>query len=125
MPYEDKNRMAKFYNDAFGWQTQMLGDDMGNYVVVHTTETDEQNMVKRPGAINGGFFKKMPEHTAPTVVIAVEDIQAAMQKVEAGGGVVIGGSKPGQPDDIPGVGLYIAFEDTEGNRIALLQPKRM
>jgi len=31
MPAEDRKRMAKFYTKAFGWQTQFLGEDMGNY----------------------------------------------------------------------------------------------
>jgi hypothetical protein len=30
--------MAKFYRDAFGWQTRLLGEEMGNYVLVTTTE---------------------------------------------------------------------------------------
>ena len=33
MPYDNRERMAKFYGSAFGWQTQMLGEDMGNYVL--------------------------------------------------------------------------------------------
>ena len=33
MPYDDRERMAKFYRDAFGWQTRMLGEQMGNYVI--------------------------------------------------------------------------------------------
>ena len=41
MPYENGVRMAKFYESAFGWQTQMLGEDMGNYVLATTTETGE------------------------------------------------------------------------------------
>lgn len=44
-------------SQAFGWQTQMLDKDMGNYVVATTTETDE-NGPQKPGAINGGFFPK-------------------------------------------------------------------
>jgi hypothetical protein len=49
-----------------------------------------------------------------------------MKKVEAAGGTIIGGGyKAGEPDDIPGVGLYIAFKDTEGNRLSILQPKGM
>jgi predicted enzyme related to lactoylglutathione lyase len=38
---------------------------------------------------------------------------------------VLGGRKPGEPDEIPGVGLYVSFLDTEGNRVGLLQPKPM
>ena len=59
MPYDDRERMAKFYQSAFGWQTQMLGEEMGNYVLATTTETDESGPTK-PGAINGGFFPKGP-----------------------------------------------------------------
>jgi uncharacterized protein len=57
------------------------------------------------------------------VVVAVDDIRDAMKKVEEAGGKVIGGSKQGEPDDIPGVGLYIAIQDTEGNRVGMLQPE--
>jgi uncharacterized protein len=124
MPAEDRQRMADFYSKTFGWKTQILGPEMGNYVVVSTTETDEKGMPQRPGAINGGFYQKTddPLTHAPSVVIAVDDIREHMKKVTAGGGKIVGGSTPGEPDNIPGVGLYISFLDTEGNRVSLLQP---
>jgi len=55
-------------------------------------------------------------------VIAVPDIEAAMKKVAETGGKIIGGQKAGEPDDIPGIGLYISFYDSEGNRVGMLQP---
>ena len=118
MPYENRDRMAKFYQTAFGWQTQMLGPDMGNYVVVTTTETGEAGP-KKPGAINGGFYGRMPDRPMqyPSVVIAVDDATRAMDKVKAAGGEVLG-----EPMDIPGVGKYVSFLDSEGNRVSLLQP---
>ena len=126
MPYEDKNRMADFYSKTFGWKAQKLGPEMGEYIVVQTTETDANNMVQKPGNINGGFFKKSERFQIPSVVISVKDLQASMKKVtEAGGKVIGGGSKAGEPDDIPGIGLYISIEDTEGNRVGMLQPKGM
>lgn len=119
MPYDDRDRMARFYQSAFGWQTEMFGPEMGNYVVAHTTETDAAGMTKMPGAINGGFFGRNPDLPGqhPSVVIAVDDISAAMTKVSDAGGTVHGG-----PMEIPGVGQYVAFTDTEGNRASLLQP---
>jgi predicted enzyme related to lactoylglutathione lyase len=118
MPYEDRERMATFYQSAFGWQTQMLGEEMGNYVLATTTETDGSRP-RDPGAINGGFFPKRPDWPAqhPAVVIAVGDIRAAMRKVAEAGGKVLGG-----PMQIPGVGQYVAFFDTERNRVSMLQP---
>ncbi len=72
--------------------------------------------------INGGFFKKTKENQYPSVVIGVGNIREAMKKVTEAGGRILGGQKPGEPDDIPGVGLYVSFTDTEGNRVGMLQP---
>lgn len=118
MPYDDRARMARFYERAFGWQTQMLGPGMGDYVLAETTETVD-GRPKTPGAINGGFFPRKPDWPAqhPSVVIAVEDIRAAMAQVVAAGGEVLG-----EPMPIPGVGQYVSFMDTEGNRASMLEP---
>lgn len=126
LPAVNKDRMVDFYKKVFGWNAQKLGPEMGNYVVVTTTEPDSNGRPKNPGAINGGFFETSNEHSHPTVVIAVDDIRTSMKSIEQAGGKIIGGgNKAGEPDDIPGVGLYIAFKDTEGNRIGILQPKGM
>jgi predicted enzyme related to lactoylglutathione lyase len=118
MPYDDRGRMTKFYESAFGWQTQTLGEDMGNYVLATTTETD-QNGPKRPGAINGGFFPRKPDWPAqyPSMVIAVDDINESIRKITDAGGKALG-----EPMGIPGVGQYVSFIDTEGNRVSVLQP---
>ena len=122
MPYENKDRMVDFYTNAFGWKMQKFGEDMGNYVTAQTTEIDENNMVKIPGTINGGFFPKKPDwpDQYPSVVIAVDDIQSSINKVNNAGGKVLG-----EPMEIPGVGKYVSFTDTEGNRVSLLQPSGM
>jgi predicted enzyme related to lactoylglutathione lyase len=119
MPYEDPDRLAKFYAQTFGWQMQKLGREMGDYVTATTTETDENRMIRKPGAINGGFFPRKPDWPAqyPSVVIAVDDIKKAMKKVADEGGIVLG-----EPMEIPGIGQYVSFTDTEGNRVSLLQP---
>ena len=119
MPAENRQRMADFYSKTFGWQTQMLGKDMGNYVIATTTESDEKGP-KKPGAINGGFFTKTDDMPAqyPSVVVAVDDINESMKKVMKSGGKVLG-----EPMEIPGVGQYVSFFDTEGNRVSMLQPK--
>ena len=121
MPAEDRKRMAGFYTEVFGWKTELLGEDMGNYVLATTTETDETGRPKTPGAINGGFFPKSDEMPGqyPSVVIAVENIQEQMKNVEKAGGKVLG-----EPMDIPGGGLYVSFVDTEGNRVSMLQSHR-
>jgi predicted enzyme related to lactoylglutathione lyase len=126
MPYEDSKRAATFYSTAFGWKPNIMGPEMGEYVVVQTGETDENRMLKEPGRINGGLFKRTKPEQGPSVVIAVDDIRAAMKKVVDAGGTVLGGQAgPDTPDDIPGIGLYCGFIDSEGNRVSMLQPKGM
>ena len=120
LPAQDKKRITNFYSTIFGWETNQLGPDMNDYVVVMTTEVDEKtSRPKTPGAINGGFYLRDPKRSDqhPTVVIAVDDIQATMKQITEKGGQILSG-----PDEIPGVGSYVAFQDTEGNRIAVLQP---
>jgi len=54
------------------------------------------------------------------VVIAVDDIKKAMKKVGSAGGRLLG-----KPVEIPGIGLYVSFKDSEGNRVRILQPRPM
>jgi len=119
IPAEDRNRMVEFYTRVFGWQAQMLGPEMGNYVVETTTEVGENGRPKKAGSINGGFFKRSNDRPDqyPSVVIAVDDIREHMKKVKQAGGEPLD-----EPMEIPGVGSYISFQDTEGNRVAMLQP---
>jgi len=121
MPYDNPERAAKFYHTAFGWETQLMGEQMGNYVLATTTETDSERRPTQPGAINGGFFPKQPDRPAqvPSVVIAVDNLDEARDRVTRAGGRVLG-----EPMEIPGVGTYVSFMDTEGNRVAMLQPSR-
>jgi uncharacterized protein len=118
MPYEDAKRLEEFYEKAFGWRMKTFGEDVGGYVTAETTKTENGRPVT-PGAINGGFFAKKPDSAqCPSVVIGVADIKVAMKSVAAAGGKILG-----EPVDIPGVGEYVSFTDTEGNRASLLHPK--
>ncbi len=120
MPAVDRKRMAEFYNNTFGWQTQMLGEDMRNYVLVTTTdEVDKTGRPQKTGIINGGFYEKNVNKPAqyPSVVIAVDDIQKSMNAIEKAGGKVID-----KPVKIPGTGIYVSFFDTEGNRVSIMEP---
>lgn len=118
MPYKDAQRVSEFYKKAFGWQMNATSEEMGNYITAWTAETDENRMVKTPGTINGGFYdlNLSAASPQPSVVISVQDIKKAIQDIEAGGGVMLG-----EPQQIPGIGLWASFTDTEGNRASILQ----
>jgi predicted enzyme related to lactoylglutathione lyase len=111
LPAEDSQRVSTFYENAFGWQTTPLGPEMGDFVLAYTTETDEETRIPRKrGAINGGFYKTTEPHQPVKFTILVDDIRDAMTRIESAGGKVLG-----EPFELPGVGLFADFQDTEGN----------
>ena len=131
MGYQDKKRMTEFYTKVFGWKANEMGPEMGNYVVVHTGETDASGMPLKPGFINGGFYQKTenPLSHAPSIVVSVPDIKKAMQDIVNTGGKILGsmtkdGEHSDEPQDIPGVGLWISTMDPECNRLSILQPEQ-
>ena len=117
MPAEDTERIRKFYENAFGWQTTPLGPEASDFVLAFTIETDEETrMPKKRGAINGGFYKKTEPDQRTRLTILVEDIQEAIKKVESAGGTLVG-----EVQEMPGVGLFALFTDPEGNLLTLNQ----
>jgi predicted enzyme related to lactoylglutathione lyase len=123
MGYKDAKRVIDFYTGVFGWNLQVLGAEMGDYIVAHTAETDvATSMVKTPGTINGGFYKTQDIKSDSTnhVVIAVENLKTTLEKVTTAGGTI-----KNQPMPIPGIGDYASIIDTEGNPVGVLQPSPM
>lgn len=117
IPAMDAGHVAKFYADAFGWQTTALGPDFGGYTLASSVETDPKTRLPlKRGAINGGFYKRTKPDDSVRFTILVDDIREAMKKVEAAGGKVLG-----EPNELPGVGLFVSFADPEGNLATLNQ----
>ena len=116
IPVDDTARAKEFYGSAFEWQ---LNDtDMGDgniYTIVITTPVDEQSQLPTdPGAINGGLMQRTPGTPTPIITIGVDAIDDALKKVEAGGGSVV------QPrTEIPNMGAFAYFKDSEGNVLGL------
>lgn len=119
MPAKDKERVAKFYSEAFGWQMNILGPEMGNYILAGTTPVDQNQMALNPGAINGGFFEYKDDelNRAPHVVIQVENLDESIELVKKNGGEI-----KTDKMEIQGIGTYVSFKDSEGNIVGMLQP---
>lgn len=119
----DKMRAKKFYEEAFDWKMDVMGENMGGYVTITTGAPNE------PGGINGGMYQDpKKQYNAYRCVIAVDDIQKAINDVKAAGGKIEEhnlndkGEDMGQIMDIPTVGKWAKCEDTEGNVFSILQP---
>ena len=116
MPYTNAKRVSKFYENAFGWGMQYL-PKMGSYVLATTSPLDKKGMHKNKGAINGGFFPKGDYGKTPHLVLSVDNLTKHMVIVKKSGGKILG-----KIMDIPGVGKFVMFKDSEENRVGMLQP---
>ena len=112
IPADEVGRAKEFYGSIFGWD---LDDVPGmDYTMARTVAVDENQMPTEPGAINGGMMRRTDRTPHPIITIDVDSIDDALKQVEAAGGSTV------QPrTEIPGMGAFAYFEDTEGNTLGL------
>lgn len=127
---DDMDRAQKFYEAAFGWNFQVMGEEYGGYRVISTGPGPDEmakGVKMEDIGINGGMLKR--NGTAPhdgacpnafVCIIGVDNIETYMQKIEAAGGKA-------QTDkmDVPNVGQLRYYKDTEGNIFGVIQPLPM
>ena len=120
IPVDDAARAKDFYSSIFDWQLNDADMGGGNiYTTVVTTPVDQQTQLPtEPGAINGGLMNRTPDLSVPVITIGVDAIDDTLKKVEAGGGIVV------QPrTEIPNMGAYAYFKDSEGNVLGLWETR--
>ena len=118
IPVDDAERAKEFYRSIFDWQLNDADMGGGNiYTTVTTTPINEQTRLPtEPGAINGGLMRRIPETPAPVITIDVDAIDDTLKQIEAAGGSVV------QPrTEIPNMGAFAYFKDSEGNVVGLWQ----
>ena len=117
VPFSDKERASKFYQDVFGWQ---ISDAPGGmpYVFAITTPVNEQMMPTEVGGINGGMYPRGDEggSTYPVIVMEVDSCEQRIKDVEASGGSRVLGPHP-----VGDMGIYAQVKDSEDNIIGLWQ----
>lgn len=127
---DDLDRAQKFYEAAFGWTFQQMGEEYGYYRLIVTGPGPDEmakGVKMEDLGINGGMMKRNgpppAEGACPnafTSIIGVANIDETMQKIEAAGGTA-------QTDkmDVPNVGQLRYYKDTEGNMFGIMQPAPM
>jgi hypothetical protein len=115
VPADDAERAQNFYRDVFGWELQPIPG--GDYTLVTTGPSSEDTGPTEPGFINGGLQTRSEESSQhPVIVIDVDDIDAALAKIEAAGGAKVTGRM-----EVMGMGWAAYFTDPEGNVTGLWQ----
>ena len=118
VPFADKARASKFYQDVFGWQVADAPGDMP-YVFAITTPVNEQMMPTEVGGINGGMYPRGDEGGSPypVIVMQVDNCEQRIKDVQAAGGSHVLGPHP-----VGDMGIYAQVKDSEDNFIGLWQP---
>lgn len=98
IPAAQTERARHFYKQLFGWEYE-------------TFEGQDYHMSYQAG----GAISAYEQPGNPIVYFGVEDIDAAIARVEELGGT------GGERAEIPGVGYHAQCQDSEGNRIGLYQ----
>ena len=102
----DWEKALAFYGELFGWQREDAG----------IGDTDEYQLFSAGGQTIGGMLTKPPTIPAPfwLYYFNVGDIDAAAQRVKAGGGQILDG-----PTEVPGGSWIIRCVDPQGALFAL------
>jgi predicted enzyme related to lactoylglutathione lyase len=117
IPYDDGNRARSFYKEIFDWQLQEM-PDMG-YTLVMTGPSGDSGPTE-PGFINGGMLSRQQGPiSGPVVVVDVDSIDAALEKITGLGGSTVAGRTP-----VGDMGFAAYFKDPEGNVVGLWETAR-
>jgi predicted enzyme related to lactoylglutathione lyase len=109
---DDVERARAFYEGAFGWRFEAWGPP--NFYLIHTGEAGDK-----------GLQGALQERHAPLTgtgmrgfecTIGVDDLDSMTARITDRGGKLLS-----QPYTIEGVGRLSFFEDTEGNRVGVMQ----
>ena len=114
IPFDDGDRARTFYADAFGWSINEIPSL--HYDIVQTGPVDENGYPTESGYIGGGMLKRDSPTDRPVITIDVEDIDAALAKIEELGGMTVLGRQA-----VGEMGWAAYFKDVEGNLMGLWQ----
>lgn len=103
----DPAALRSFYTDAFGWSLGPVDESPMAYSMVQ---------IKDAGGIDGGIGKAPEGPGHATFYVAVDDLQAALERVEK-----LGGRTILPPQQVPGGVTFAYFADPEGHVMGLLK----
>jgi hypothetical protein len=112
---DDVQRAQNFYKNVLGWNfDQVMSKDQGgmDYWTIKTGEQPEMG-------INGGLYERPAENPLHTYdcTVSVGNVDSVAEAAVKNGGKITR-----EKSEIPGVGYFVGIQDTEGNRVGLLQP---
>jgi uncharacterized protein len=113
---KDPKALGSFYRDAFEWNIPAQPVAGGTGVAEYFMVLPDGEQTPKFG-INGGFGSLPAGYGGHvTFYIAVDDVGAALEKVEK-----LGGTRMLGPDQVPNGPVIGLFKDPQGNTIGLVK----
>ena len=116
IPYDDAERARAFYRDAFGWVINAYPEI--RYDIVQTGPVDDSGYPADKGYVGGGMLPRESPTDRPVITIDVDDIDAALARIEELGGMAVLGRQ-----EVGDYGYAAYFKDVEGNLMGLWQAR--
>ena len=105
---DDPLRAKEFYESVFNWKIEKWEGPI-EYWMINAGEEDEEG-------INGGLQKREQEEDQIFNYIKVSSVDEISKKIENNGGKLVSSKVT-----VPGIGYFYMFEDTEGNKLGIMQ----
>ena len=115
-PADDVERARKFYKEVFGWKMEKWRNPENPDKDYWIVETKDENGNK---GLSGGMMKRQSQEHNVTNYITVNSLEEHIQKIEQAGGKIIV-----PKTEIPNMGYYVIFLDSEGNMFGLYQENK-
>ena len=115
-PVDDVDSARKFYKEVFGWEMEKWGNPENHDKDYWFVETKDENGIK---GLSGGMMKRQSQEHKVTNYTTVISIAEYTQKIEQAGGKIII-----PKTEIPNMGYYEIFLDSEDNMFGLYQENK-
>jgi predicted enzyme related to lactoylglutathione lyase len=116
IPFDDGERARAFYRDAFGWVINEYPEM--HYDIVQTGPVGDDGFPAEKGYVGGGMIRRESPTDRPVITIDVDDIDAALARIEELGGMAVLGRQ-----EVGEMGYAAYFKDVEGNLMGLWQAR--
>jgi predicted enzyme related to lactoylglutathione lyase len=115
---KDPDSLGKFFRDAFDWsvdETSAAGAGVPKYLIARPTGEE----IPQGYGINGGFGGLPDGYDGHvTFYVRVDDVEAALKKVES-----LGGTRMMGPDQVPNGPMIGLFRDPQGHVVGVVDPQ--
>jgi len=116
IPADDINRAQKFYKDIFGWSMRKTSNPENPEKDYWHFDTQDDDGHK---GLSGGMMKRQATEHTVTNYITVSSIEQYQSKIEQHGGKIMI-----KKTEIPNMGYFAIFTDSENNMFGLFEVKK-